>query len=114
MPGYLAALETLVDLKDQGQIREIGLTNFDADHVSEIVGHGIPVASVQTQYSVLDRRPRRALAPLANEHDVALLCYGSVAGGLLSDRYLGAPEPEQPYENRSLVKYMLVVEEMGG
>lgn len=114
VPGYLDTLETLVELKAQGKIREIGLTNFDADHVSEILDHGIPIASIQTQYSALDRRPRRALAALAHEHEVALLCYGSVAGGLLSDRYLGTPEPEKPYENRSLVKYMLIVDEMGG
>src|SRR5499427_5583238 len=37
-----------------------------------------------------------------------------VAGGFLSDRYLGRPDPVPPLENRSLVKYRLIIEEFGG
>ena len=43
-----------------------------------------------------------------------LLCYGALAGGFLSARYLGAPEPAEPLANRSLTKYRLIVEEYGG
>jgi aryl-alcohol dehydrogenase-like predicted oxidoreductase len=45
---------------------------------------------------------------------VQLLCYGTVAGGFLADRYHGAPPPAEPLENRSLVKYRLMIEEAGG
>ena len=51
---------------------------------------------------------------LCRDHDVKLLCYGTVAGGFLGDGWLGAPEPEGPLENRSLVKYKLIVDEFGG
>ena len=111
---YLAALDSLNELKRAGKIKEIGLTNFDAARLEEILEGGIPVASVQTQYSVLDRRAAGRLEPLTRNHGIALLCYGSVAGGLLSDRYLGQAAPQAPFENRSLAKYMLIVEEMGG
>jgi aryl-alcohol dehydrogenase-like predicted oxidoreductase len=37
-----------------------------------------------------------------------------VAGGFLSDRWLGASEPSTPLENRSLVKYKLIIEDFGG
>ena len=113
-PGYLGALETLVKLKEKGKVREIGLTNFDTEHLAEFLHHGIPIASMQTQYSVIDRRPEGRLESLALDKNVALLCYGTVAGGLLSERWLSVSEPQAPYENRSLVKYMLMVEEMGG
>ena len=43
-----------------------------------------------------------------------LLCYGSVAGGFLSERWLGASEPAEPLENRSLVKYKLIIDDFGG
>ena len=112
--NYLATLDSLHDLKRAGKLREIGLTNFDAAHLEEILARGIPVASIQTQYSVLDRRATERLGSLLLENDIALLCYGSVAGGLLSDAYLGKPEPQAPLENRSLVKYLLIVEEIGG
>ena len=45
---------------------------------------------------------------------MALLCYGTVAGGFLSDRYLGAPAPGDGVDNRSLVKYRLIIDEAGG
>ncbi len=43
-----------------------------------------------------------------------LLCYGSVAGGFLSDRWLGRAEPMPPFENRSLSKYKLIIDDFGG
>jgi aryl-alcohol dehydrogenase-like predicted oxidoreductase len=66
------------------------------------------------KYSVLDRRPEGGLAALCEAHGVGLLCYGSVAGGFLSDRWLGRPEPSGPIANRSLVKYKLIVDDFGG
>lgn len=48
------------------------------------------------------------------DNDISLLCYGTLAGGFLTDRYLGAPEPEPPMENRSLTKYRLIIDEIGG
>jgi aryl-alcohol dehydrogenase-like predicted oxidoreductase len=114
VPGYLHALEALDDLRRQGLVRAIGLTNFDGPRLREILDLGVPIASIQVQCSLLDRRPRGAFAELARAHGVDLLCYGSVAGGLLSDAYLGAPPLAGAVENRSLVKYALVVEELGG
>ena len=111
---YLRALHDLHALQRSGKLRAVGLTNFDAPQVRAILAEGIPVAAMQVQYSLLDRRPAAALAPLLAQHGVALLAYGSVAGGLLSGRYLGASEPRAPFENRSLAKYLLVVEEVGG
>ncbi len=43
-----------------------------------------------------------------------LLCYGTVAGGFLSSRWLGQPEPVEPLANRSLVKYKLIIDDFGG
>lgn len=114
VPGYLTALEALADLQRQGKVRAIGLTNFDADHLRTILEHGIPVASIQVQYSLLDRRPGAGLAGVAAGHDVDLLAYGSLAGGLLSDRYLAHEDLGDEHENRSLTKYRLIVDEIGG
>jgi aryl-alcohol dehydrogenase-like predicted oxidoreductase len=113
-PRWLDALGWLNDLRLQGKARHIGGTNFDAAHVSMILAAGIPLLAMQVQYSALDDRPRSGLAPLCQKHGVGLLCYGSVAGGFLSDRWLGAPEPTGALENRSLVKYKLIIDEFGG
>jgi aryl-alcohol dehydrogenase-like predicted oxidoreductase len=80
----------------------------------EMIESGVPVVSMQVQYSLLDRRPRKTMAAAALQHGVALFCYGTVAGGFLSERWLGVPEPKGTMENRSLTKYRLVIEEFGG
>ena len=114
IPGYVEAAGHLADLQKAGKIRHIGVTNFDAARLKELLDAGIPVVSNQVQYSILDRRPASDLYPLCEKHGIALLCYGSVAGGFLSDKYLNAPAPQPPFENRSLTKYQLIIEENGG
>lgn len=114
VPGALEALETLARLQAAGKLGAVGLTNFDAAHLRAFLEAGLPIASLQAQFSLLDRRPREELAPLARERGVALLAYGSLAGGLLSARYLGREGPLEPLENRSLRKYLLILDEIGG
>jgi aryl-alcohol dehydrogenase-like predicted oxidoreductase len=110
---WLEAISWLDDLRRAGKLELIGGTNFDTGHVGDILAAGIPLASMQVQYSLLDRRPENGFAELCRAHNVALLCYGTVAGGFLSDRWLGAAEPTAPIANRSLVKYKLIIEDFG-
>lgn len=114
IPGWLQAAAWLDELRRRGKIRHLGVTNFDAARLRSLLDAGIPVVSNQVQYSVLDRRPEGELAELARERGVRLLAYGSLAGGLLTDRWRGRGDPGTNVENRSLVKYRLIVEEAGG
>jgi aryl-alcohol dehydrogenase-like predicted oxidoreductase len=113
-PGYVEAALHLEALQRAGKIRHIGVTNMDVAHLEEILEAGVRVVSHQVQYSVLDHRPERGMVALCQRHQIALLCYGTVAGGFLTERYLGLPEPMPPYENRSLAKYKLIIDEFGG
>lgn len=112
--GYVEAMHWLKELQAEGKVRNLGTTNFDRPRLSAIIDSGIPLVSQQLQYSVLDRRPAGALSALAGEKNFSFLCYGSVAGGFLSDRWLGQAQPEMPLENRSLVKYKLIIDDFGG
>ena len=112
--GYLDALGWLNELRLEGKVRNLGTTNFDTPHIEEILAAGIPLVSQQLQYSVLDQRPARHLAAVAADKGLKFLCYGTVAGGFLSEKWLGQPEPASPLENRSLVKYKLIIEDFGG
>lgn len=114
VPGYVETALHLTELQRQGKIRYIGVTNFDGAHLSELLEAGVPIAANQVQYSLLDHRPEQDLHTLAKKYSLSYLCYGVVAGGFLSDRYLGVPEPTAPLENRSLVKYKLIIDEFGG
>ncbi|MDX2005266.1 MAG: aldo/keto reductase [Meiothermus sp.] len=114
IPGYVAAALELKRLQSLGKIRHIGLTNFNTARLGEIVAAGVPVVSNQVQFSVLDDRAERAMQGYCLEQGVALLCYGSLAGGFLSENWLGRPEPAQTFENRSLTKYKLIIDDFGG
>jgi aryl-alcohol dehydrogenase-like predicted oxidoreductase len=112
-PKYLETALHLSELQKAGKIRFVGVTNFNAGKVQEMLDAGVTIASNQVQYSVLDRRVETDMKALAEKENIPYLCYGTVAGGFLSDRYFGAPEPEPPFENRSLTKYRLIIEEFG-
>ncbi|MCW6506774.1 aldo/keto reductase [Lichenifustis flavocetrariae] len=114
VPGVVEAMLALDELRQAGKLRFVGATNFDTPHTRAILDGGVPLVSMQTQYSLLDTRPENGLGALCQRHDVALLCYGTVAGGFLGDRWLGAPEPVDALENRSLTKYKLIIDEFGG
>ncbi len=114
VPRWLETAHWLEDLRRAGKIDKIGGTNFDTRHMVEMIESGVPLASMQVQYSLLDRRPRKGMVAAALRHNVALLCYGTVAGGFLSEKWLGVPEPNGAMENRSLTKYRLIIEDFGG
>ena len=112
---YLDAMGNLEDLRIEGKIRHIGLTNFDTQHLGRVIEHGISVVSNQVQYSLIDRRPEVQMGQYCKEHGVHLLAYGTLAGGLLSERYLGQPEPSRDsLSTASLSKYMRMVDAWGG
>jgi len=102
---HLGALEA-VDL--------LGVTNFDVEHLRPIVESGVEMVSNQVQYSLLDRRPAREMAEFCGRNGIVLLAYGALAGGFLTDRWLGKSDPGLEVANRSLVKYRLIIEEYGG
>lgn len=104
----------LEQLRREGAIRHIGVTNFDTPHLRALLDAGVSVVSHQVQYSLLDRRPAAAMAALCESRKMQFLCYGSVLGGFLSERWLGVAEPKEPLENRSLTKYKLIIDEALG
>jgi len=114
VPRAVDAALMLKELQDEGKIELIGGTNFDTPHTRALLEAGVPLVSMQVQYSLLDARPEHGLTALCAERGIKLLCYGTVAGGFLSERWLGAPEPREPLANRSLVKYKLIVDDFGG
>lgn len=112
-PSYLDGLEYLQELCDEGLIRHLGMTNTDAAHMRMLLHSGVPVVSNQVCFSLLDQRPKQELTQLCADHDMALLGYGTLAGGFLSDRWLDQPEPVT-LETWSQMKYKRFVDAAGG
>jgi aryl-alcohol dehydrogenase-like predicted oxidoreductase/enamine deaminase RidA (YjgF/YER057c/UK114 family) len=114
-PRWLDALWLLEAERDAGRIGAIGLTNFDTAHLRVAIASGIRLASNQVSGSLIDTRFTRKLAPYASQHGVGILCYGTVLGGFLSERWLGAPEPNwDALETWSQMKYGRFIRTAGG
>src|SRR5215510_9739772 len=114
-PRYLDALSALAELRDEGKLRHVALTNFDTEHLRIITDKGIRIISNQVQYSLIDRRPEVQMSKFCQEHNIWLLPYGTVCGGLLSERYLRQPEPGSRVLNTaSLQKYKRMIDAWGG
>jgi aryl-alcohol dehydrogenase-like predicted oxidoreductase len=114
-PRFVEAALLLERQRRAGKIELLGVTNFGTAQLRAILEAGVPIAAHQLQYSLLDDRPAHAMVELSRRHGMALLCYGTVAGGFLSERWHGVPPPpDGPQANRSLTKYRLIIEEFGG
>jgi aryl-alcohol dehydrogenase-like predicted oxidoreductase len=105
---FIAAARYLQELQQEGLIETIGLTNFDCEHTKQLLGAGVPIKSNQIQFSILDPRPLNGMLQLAQKENVAVFCYGTLAGGLL-----GGSKPGDDPTNRSHIKYKLVIDESG-
>src|SRR5262249_61630460 len=113
VPGYVEAMHWLDDLRSAGKVELIGTTNFDPRRLAEILASGVCVATNQLQYSVLDHRPENGLAAFCTAHGIKLLCYGTLAGGFIAERWLRAPEARPPLANPSLVTDRLGIADVG-
>lgn len=113
-PYYMDALEYLSDLRDEGIIKHVGLTNFDTKRMQIMVDSGLQIVSNQVQYSIIDRRPEVKMIPFCMEHNISLLSYGTLCGGLISERYLGREPSTAQLNTLSLRKYKKMIDAWGG
>jgi len=113
--AYIDALKHFSALRDEGKLGHVGLTNFDTERLRRIDAAGVKIALNQVQFSIVDRRPEVEMIPFCQEKGIYLTAYGSLCGGLLSDRYLGKEEPRNSVLNTaSLRKYKQMIDAWGG
>ncbi|MEJ2120330.1 MAG: aldo/keto reductase [Alphaproteobacteria bacterium] len=112
-PAWLDALHVMAELRTQGEIGEIGVTNFYAAHLHLAHADGIPLLTNQVSFSLLDRRAAGPLADVCAATGMRLLAYGTLCGGFLSDKWLDKPEPAD-LSDWSSMKYKRFIDVIGG
>ena len=116
VPRYIEVAHHLKYLQEKGKIRHLGVTNFNTDILQELLDSGLNIISMQTQYSVLDRRPEKTMIDLCKKNNISLFCYGTLSGGFVNNKYLNTDQfilETAKSKNRSLTKYSVVIEDMG-
>jgi enamine deaminase RidA (YjgF/YER057c/UK114 family) len=106
-------MRQLQALQAEGAVAHVGLTNFDTDHLRVLVKHGFRPVTNQVCFSLLDRRAGEAMSDLCLARGIGLLAYGTLAGGFLSDRWVGQPEPDA-VGDWSKLKYRRFIQAVGG
>lgn len=114
-PSWLDAMLWLDELRQEGLIGHLGLTNTDTAHLRLVVESGIPIVSNQVCYSLLDQRAAGEMATYCLSKGIGILAFGTLAGGFLSERWLGKPEPAwDQLDTWSQMKYGRFVRAAGG
>lgn len=88
---------TLLKLKREGKIRAIGVSNYNVTEMKEFSKY-VKLDSLQTNYSLLERKIEKIILPWCNDNGVSVLTYGSLGGGMLTGKY---NQYKLPNDNRS-------------
>jgi aryl-alcohol dehydrogenase-like predicted oxidoreductase len=73
----------LAQLKDEGKIRHLGVSNFDVSQMKRAQAIA-PIASLQPHYSLLNRRIEAEILPYAASQRIGVIAYSPMASGLLT------------------------------
>jgi aryl-alcohol dehydrogenase-like predicted oxidoreductase len=82
--------QTLVELRDKGLVRHVGVSNFNVDQLRRIQAIA-PVETLQPPYSLLARQVEDDILPFCRQHGIGVIVYSPMASGLLS----GTMTPER-------------------
>jgi aryl-alcohol dehydrogenase-like predicted oxidoreductase len=83
----------LQELVDEGKLRHIGVSNYDAEQMAEFA-RTRPVETLQPLYNLFQRDVEEETLPYAREHDIGVLVYSPLAHGLLT----GAMDQDTSFE----------------
>ena len=78
--------QALSELRDQGLVRNIGVSNFAVHHLQELEGFGAPIANNQIQYSPFVDASEQATLQYCAAHNITVTSYSPLGGLLEQDK----------------------------
>ncbi len=82
-PDIEEAWRTMAQLKREGKVRYIGVSNFDVVQMKRAMAIA-PITSLQPPYSLLNREIETEILPFCIDHDIGVIVYSPMASGLLT------------------------------
>jgi aryl-alcohol dehydrogenase-like predicted oxidoreductase len=77
--------EALVELRDEGKVRHIGVSNFNVEQM-ERVGRVAPVETLQPPYNLIDRGVEKEILPYCRQNGIGVIVYSPMKSGLLTGK----------------------------
>lgn len=105
-----AQMNAMAGLVKEGKIKYVGVSNFSAVQMrrahAALAKHGLPLASNQVRFNLLDRNPEKnGVLDAAKELNISLIAYSPLAQGLLTGKFHKNPEliKKTPFMRRMLL-----------
>jgi aryl-alcohol dehydrogenase-like predicted oxidoreductase len=92
--NFTAMMEKLVQLREKGAIRGIGVCNFSVEQMKDIMKAG-RIDAYQTCYNLLWRWPERDVIPFCIDNGITFIPYSTIAQGILSGKFTAEIQFEQ-------------------
>jgi len=91
-------MDMLADAVEAGKVKAVGVSNYSAEQMraahAALARRGIPLASNQVEYSLLQRQPEvNGVLDACRELGITLIAYQPLASGALTGKYLGGVRP---------------------
>lgn len=80
------AVQALRELKEEGKIRSIGVSNFTIEQLKEANKHG-DIDVLQAEYNLLNREAEKDLLPYTEQENITFIPYFPLESGLLAGKY---------------------------
>ena len=110
---FASTFTAFAELLEQGKIRKLGVTNFNTPMLEKALQYAT-ISTHQLQYSLIDRRVENSMQNLCLQHNIALLPYGPLAGGFLSDKFRGVASPPSEGSHARGFYYNSMIRAHGG
>jgi len=85
-PDIEEGWRTLAELKEEGLVRAIGVSNFDVAQLRRAEAIA-PVETLQPSYSLIDRDVESEILTYCREQDIGVIVYSPMGSGLLTGRF---------------------------
>lgn len=104
---FIGALGELVEA---GKVRAVGLSNFKPGRFAEAVAEGkrqgVPVATMQPEYNLMNRAIEAELMPICEREGVSLIPFYGLASGYLTGKYRTEADKAKSLRGGRMDKYM--------
>jgi aryl-alcohol dehydrogenase-like predicted oxidoreductase len=82
-PDIEEGWQTLVELKDEGLVRHIGVSNFNVAQLERAAAIA-PVETLQPPYALIERDVEQQILPYCEENGIGVIVYSPMGSGLLT------------------------------
>lgn len=123
-PDLEEAWTTLAEIREQGKVRHIGVSNFDVSQLKRAQAI-VPITSLQPPYSMLMRAIEDEILPFCQQHSIGVIAYSPMHNGMLSgsmtrERVAALPDSDWrknvnlAFQEPHLTRNLELVELLGG